>query len=80
MKKLDNAIETKINAYIYDNRQYIKESGCKTVAEYLLECTNEESDYWWYLEPDGDDTLTEADKDMVDDYINLNYGYSINDL
>ena len=80
MKKLDNAIETKINAYIHDNRQYIKESGCKTVAEYLLESINDESDYWWFLEYDGDDTLTEADKDMVDDYINLNYGYSINDL
>lgn len=80
MKKLDNAIEKKISAYINDNRQYIKESGCKTVAEYLLECINEESDYWWFLEYDGDDTLTEADKDMLDDYININYGYSINDL
>lgn len=80
MKKLDKAIETKINAVINDNLQYIKESGCKTVAEYLLECINEESDYLWYLEPDVDDTLTEADKDMVDDYININYSYSIDEL
>lgn len=80
MKKLDNAIETKINAYLNDNEQYIKESGCKTFAEYLLSDLYDEDGYWWYLEPDDNDTLTEADKKMVVDYINLNYGYSINDL
>lgn len=80
MKKLDNAIETKIKSYINDNRKYIKESGCETVAEYLLSDLYDEDGYWWYLEPDDNDTLTEADKKMVVDYININYGYSIDEL
>ncbi|MDD6581619.1 MAG: hypothetical protein PUF10_02930 [Bacteroidales bacterium] len=59
MKNLKSAIKENVRAYLHDNEQYIRESGCKTVAEYLLSSLNQDSDYWWYLESDGDDNLSD---------------------
>ncbi len=69
MKRIQSSIETKINAYISDN----KVTGM--VSDYLLSDLNQDSDYWWFLEDDDDDKLTPEDRKMVEDYIRNNYEY-----
>ena len=63
MKQIQSNIENKINAYISDN----KVTGM--VCDHLLSNLNQDGDYWWYLEPDGDYELTGEDKDNVEYYI-----------
>lgn len=70
MKKIQSNIEEKINAYISDN----KVTGM--VCDHLLSNLNQDGDYWWYLEDDGDDKLTPEDREMVEDYIRNNYDYN----
>ena len=73
MKKIQSNIEEKINAYISDN------NVTGMVCDHLLSNLNQDGDYWWYLEPDGDDKLTPEDREMVEDYIRNNFDYELND-
>ena len=63
MKRIQSNIEEKITAVLHD----FNITG--NVCDHLLSNLNQDGDYWWYLEPDGDDELTGEDKDNVEYYI-----------
>lgn len=69
MKQIQLNIEDKINAYIRDN----KVTGI--VCDHLIENLNQDGDYWWYLESDGDYELTGEDKDNVIYFLKSEYCY-----
>lgn len=81
MKRIKRNVESLVASYLYDNQEYLKSSGCSTIAEYLKNDLNQDGDYWWFLESDTDfykdAILTEEDRKMVEEWIDANYNIKI---
>lgn len=80
-------IEQLLSAYIFDNKDFIKDSGYATVAEYILEeASSLEGGYYWFLSDEEGRSIEndpEGQKQIVaeiTEYINDNYNYSVEDL
>ena len=73
-------IEQLLSAYIFDNKDFIKESGRETVAEYILEDAKSlEGGFYWFLSDEEASSIEndpESQKQVVSEiteYINDNY-------
>lgn len=80
-------IEQLLSAYIFDNKDFIKESGRETVAEYILEeAKSLEGGFYWFLSDEEANSIEndpESQKQVVSEiteYINDNYNYPVEDL
>lgn len=80
-------IEQLLSAYIFDNKDFIKDSGYATVAEYILEDAKSlEGGFYWFLSDEEASSIEndpERQKQVVSEiteYINDNYNYPVEDL
>jgi len=82
-KTMKNSIETMLDSFIHDNREYIKENG-GNVAEYIMTGTEAQDQGWlWFLD---DEEIEEFENDSmrrdelkreITEYVNKNYNYNI---
>lgn len=80
-------IEQLLSSYICDNKDFIKDSGYTTVAEYILEDAKSlEGGFYWFLSDEEANSIEndpESQKQVVSEiteYINDNYNYPVEDL
>ena len=80
-------IEQLLSAYIFDNNNFIKNSGYVTVAEYILEeAKSLEGGFYWFLSDEEANSIEndpESQRQVVSEiteYINDNYNYPVEDL
>lgn len=80
-------IDQLLSAYIFDNKDFIKQSGFTTIAECILEETESlDGGFNWFLS-DEESRHFEYESEFRDqaikeitEYINENYNYSVEDF
>lgn len=72
------SIDTYVQSIAHDNAQYIKESGYKSVADYIISGAENRIEWFEYFDDSELEELEEPTDEQIEelkDYLNENYDY-----